>query len=235
MFRLRPHLAEPSARIQALHRGILSMRRVVYLLFAATLFAVSALRAEEEKPGEWISMFDGKSLKGWKINESPESWKVEDGAIVSNGARSHLFYVGDEKPFKNFELKADVLTKANSNAGIYFHTKFQESGWPKYGFEAQVNNSYKRDPRVTGSLYAVKDVTEPPAADDEWFTYTIRVEGKTVTIKINDKTVVEYTEPEGKEPGKDFTRVFDEGTFALQAHDPGSTVFFKNLKVRRLP
>lgn len=210
------------------------MRRTAYLLFAASLFAVSALRAAEEK-GEWVSIFDGKSFDGWKINESPESWKIEDGAIVSNGPRSHLFYVGDDKPFKNFELQAEAMTKPNSNAGIYFHTKYQESGWPKYGFEVQVNNTYKSDPRKTGSLYAVKDVTEQVVGDNEWYTYNVRVVDKTVTIKVNGKTVVEYTEPEGKEAGKDFTRVFDEGTFALQAHDPGSKVLFRNIKVRRLP
>lgn len=211
------------------------MRRIAYLLFAASLLAVSGLRAEEDKAGEWTALFDGKSFDGWKINENPDSWKIEDGAIVANGPRSHLFYVGADKPFENFELHAEVMTKPNSNAGIYFHTKYQDSGWPKHGFEVQVNNTYKSDPRKTGSLYAVKDVTEQVVGDDEWYTYDVRVEDKTVTIQVNGKTVVEYTEPAGKEPGKDFPRVFDEGTFALQAHDPNSTVLFRNIKVRRLP
>ena len=177
---------------------------------------------------------DGKSFKGWKINENRDSWGIEDGAFRARGARSHLFYVGDDKPFVNFELKVDVLTKENSNGGIYFHTKFQESGWPKYGFEAQVNNSYSRDPRKTGSLYAVKDVLQAPAQDDEWFTEHIIVKGRHIVIRINDKTVMDYIEPEDAMAGKDFTRKLDKGTFALQAHDPGSTVYFKNIRVKRL-
>ncbi len=191
----------------------------------------SAVAAEE--PG-FKSLFDGKTLDGWKINEAPESWSLKDGAIIAKGNRSHLFYVGDEQPFVNFELKVDVMTMANSNGGIYFHTKYQPEGWPKYGFEAQVNNSYNSDPRKTGSLYAVKDVLEAPAKDGEWFTEHITVQGKHVVIKINDQVVVDYTEPEGAVAGKDFTRVVDSGTFALQAHDPGSTVHFKNLRVKRL-
>lgn len=180
------------------------------------------------------TIFDGKNLDGWKINESPESWTLKDGAVVAKGPRSHLFYVGDDKPFVNFELKVDVMTKENSNGGIYFHTKYQEEGWPKYGFEAQVNNSYNKDPRKTGSLYAVKDVLEAPAKDNEWFTEHIIVKGKHVVIKVNDKVVMDYTEPADAKAGSDFTRVVDSGTFALQAHDPGSIVHFKNIRVKRL-
>ena len=46
--------------------------------------------------------------------------------------------------------------------------------------------------------------------------------------------VLEYNEPPGVQAGKDFTRTLDEGTFALQAHDPGSTVRYKNIRVKRL-
>jgi hypothetical protein len=53
---------------------------------------------------------------------------------------------------------------------------------------------------------------------------------------VNDKMTVDYTEPEGKEAySDDFERRLGEGTFALQAHDPASIVYFRNLKVRRLP
>jgi hypothetical protein len=182
----------------------------------------------------FTQMFDGKTLAGWKINENETSWEVVDGTIVCKGDRSHLFFVGDGKPYKNFHFKAEVKTEKNSNAGIYFHTKFQESGWPKYGFECQVNNSYVSDPRKTSSLYGVKDVLEPAGKDGVWYTQEIIVQGKKVTLKVDGKVIVEYDEPAGQQAGKDFTRVLDEGTFALQAHDPGSRVAFKNLQVKRL-
>lgn len=199
------------------------------------LFAgVSSTFAAESEEG-FKQLFDGKSFDGWKINESPESWSIVDGAFVAKGNRSHLFYVGDDKPFVNFELRVDVKTEPNSNGGIYFHTKFQKEGWPKYGFEAQVNNSYKSDPQKTGSLYAVRKVLDQNVEDNVWYTETIIVNGKNVKIKINDKTVVDYDEPSDQKAGEDFTRKIDEGTFALQAHDPGSRVHFKNIRVKRLP
>ena len=123
--------------------------------------------------------------------------------------------------------------RTRSAAGIYFHTKYQKAGWPKAGFEAQVNNSHG-DPKRTGSLYAVKNVMDKLVPDNEWFDYYIKVEGKNVVIKINGKTCTDYTEPEDQKPAKGFDRVFNEGTFAFQAHDPGSEVRFKEIQVKRL-
>lgn len=206
---------------------------------AALLLVVSvAVAAEPESKDGWKSMFDGKTLSRWKVNENAESFKVVDGAIVAHGKRAHLFYIGDEthdhKPYKNFEFEADVMTKPKANAGVYFHTKFQPEGWPKFGYEVQVNNTH-RDPIKTGSLYQVKNVTEAPAEDGKWFKLSFKVDGKHITTSVDGKLLVDYTEPADKEAGKDFTRVLDSGTFALQAHDPESVVMFKDLRVRRLP
>jgi hypothetical protein len=184
---------------------------------------------------DWIPLFDGKSLTGWKANEHQESWTVQDGNLVCFGERSHLFYEGDGKPFKNFHFKAEVMTTPGSNSGIYFHTKYQAEGWPKYGYECQVNIS-QRDPKKSSGLYSVKDVSDPPVKDNEWYTQEIIVEGKKVTLKLNGKTMVEYTEPDDKPAFSDsFERRLGEGTFALQAHDPASKAYFRNLSVKRLP
>jgi len=207
------------------------MPRTVILTLLAIVATSASLFAEDG----FKRLDDGKSFKGWKkAAENEGSWTVEDGAFKAHGNRSHLFYTGDDKPFVNFELKVDVMTRKNSNGGVYFHTKYQEEGWPKYGFEVQVNNTYEKDHRRTGSLYRVRDLDPAPAKDDVWFTEHVIVKGKKITVKVDGKTVVDYTEPEGKKPEKDCTRKLDKGTFALQAHDPGSIVFFKNIRVKRL-
>lgn len=210
------------------------MRHFLSCAALVLLSGFMAVAADSKSEEGFVQIFDGKSFDGWKINEKPESWKLVEGAFVANGDRSHLFYVGDDKPFVNFELRVDVMTEKNSNGGIYFHTKFQDQGWPKYGFEAQVNNTYEKDPQKTGSLYAVRPVLEKNVEDNVWYTETIIVNGKNIKIKINDKVVVDYDEPADKKAGEDFTRKIDQGTFALQAHDPGSRVHFKNIRVKRL-
>jgi hypothetical protein len=207
------------------------MKRILSTILALLSIASPAAAASETG---FVSLFDGKTFNGWKpAQEHSNTWKIEDGAFVTRGARCHLFYVGDPKPFKDFELKVDVMTEPGSNGGIYFHTKYQEVGWPKYGFESQVNNSHS-DWKRTGSLYDVVNLGNTPARDNEWWTQDITVKGNKVTVKINDIIVLEYSEPPGAQPGKDFTRKLDAGTFALQAHDPKSVVRYKNIRVKRL-
>ena len=88
------------------------------------------------------------------------------------------------------------MTTPGSNSGIYFHTAYQEGGWPSKGYEVQVNNSHT-DPKRTAGLYNVQDNMEAPAKDDEWFTMQITVQGKHVTTSVNGKTISDYTEPDG--------------------------------------
>jgi hypothetical protein len=189
---------------------------------------MSALQAEEG----WIKMFNGKDLTGWKVSENKDSVSAASGMIIIDGPRAHAFYVGEDgkADFKNFEFKAKVLTTKNSNSGIYFHTKFQESGWPNQGYECQVNNTHG-DPKKTAGLYNVQDNFEAPVKDGEWFDYEIIVKGKHIVVKVNGKTISDYTEPEGLDRPE---RQLSHGTFALQAHDPKSLVLFKDLMVKKL-
>jgi hypothetical protein len=212
-------------------------RTICRLLFALlALFLVSTAPAAEPDGEGWVTIFDGTSLDGWKINENADTWTLKDGMLIAKGERSHIFYVGDDKPFGDFELKVDVKAAPHSNGGIYFHTRFQETGWPRYGQEAQVNNTYEHDPKKSGSLYGIVDVTEQHIADDTWWTEHVIVKGRRITIKLNDTVVVEHEEPEGQPAFSDeFERRLGSGTFALQGHDPGSTVSYRNIRVKRLP
>lgn len=186
----------------------------------------------------WIRLFDGVSLNGWKVGENASTFSVDSGMIIVHGKTAHLFYDGKilDHNFKNFEFKADVKTMPGSNSGIYFHTQFQQGSWPEKGYEVQVNNSHT-DWRRTGSLYGIMDVKEQYIKDNEWFTEYIKVEGKKVIIKLNDRVVVEYKEPENVKSVRetdDSLRIISSGTFALQGHDPKSIVYFKNIMVKPL-
>lgn len=207
-----------------------------WLWLPVILFAFYGFRTNKFANAEWVPLFDGHSLNGWKVGENAGTFSVKDGQIVVHGPTAHLFYEGDYKnhDFKNFELKADVMTYPGANSGIYFHTQYQESSWPEKGFEVQVNNSHT-DWKRTGSLYDVVNIKETYVKDMEWFTEYIKVEGKHVIVKINEKTVVDYTEPDDYKPAPGQKGHFlSSGTFALQGHDPKSEVHFKNIMVKVL-
>ena len=75
----------------------------------------------------------------------------------------------------------------------------------------------------------MKDNFEAPVKDGEWFDYEIIVKGKHIVVKINGKVVSDYTEPDDLDRPE---RQLSHGTFALQAHDPGSKVMYKDLNYK---
>lgn len=212
------------------------------ILAVITLFL--ACNSENSNHNEWQSLFNGEDLSEWTINENPETFSVKDRMIIANGNRSHLFYSGpvNNADFKNFEFKAKVKATDRSNSGIFIHTKFQEEGWPSQGYEAQVSNRPQLggpedyvELKRTGSLYAIRNAYKQVAPDNEWMDYYIKVLGKNVQIKINGIETVNYTEPKVPNRGKNnSTQVLSNGTFALQGHDPGSTVMYKDIFVKVL-
>jgi hypothetical protein len=191
----------------------------------------------------WEPLFDGQTLKGWRAAENPSSFRVVDGSIAADGLRAHLFYVGDgpKAEFKNFEFSAEVMTRPGANSGIYFHTELQDEGFPAKGFEAQIDNSAGPlagylELKKTGSLYGIRNQYKATVGDNQWFTMFIAVRGKRIEIRVNDVLLVDYLEPaEPVVPSDRKARRISGGTFGLQCHDPGSKVFFRNLRVRRLP
>lgn len=192
---------------------------------------------------EWESLFDGKTLTGWKAGENPGSFKVVAGQIICEGPRAHLFYVGNrdaDADFRNFELSIEALATDGANSGVFFHTAFQGQGWPDVGFEAQIINRRNGEGgylenKQTGSLYGVRNVYKSPVRDGEWFTMNVLVRGKRVQIRVNDTLLVDYLEPADPPIYGNRGRKLGRGTFALQCHDPKSKVFFRNIRVKRLP
>lgn len=199
-------------------------------ILVTLMLVVSAARAADSEDG-FKTIFDGKTFEGWKTSiDNTNTWKIDDGAFLAAGPVAHVFYTA-ETNFKNFELKVDVMTVPGSNGGIYFHTAYQEKGFPRGGIECQVNVSHT-DWIKTGSLYGLVNVGLTPAKDNQWWTQHIIVNGRKVTVKIDGKTVIEYNQPPVSPEGRG--KRLGEGTFALQAHDPKSVIRYKNIRVKRL-
>jgi hypothetical protein len=133
------------------------------------------------------------------------------------------------------------MTRAGSNGGIYILTQFQDKGFPAKGFEVQVNQTHT-DRVKTGSLYHVLDTSFPLAKDDEWFTETIIVKGMNIRVLVNDKEAINWTQPAGwagswsalNKPEFAERKIGTPGTIALQAHDPKSFVYYRNIRIKPL-
>ena len=208
----------------------------------ATTADPNTLTKEELAEG-WKLLFDGNSLDGWKASDAPGSFRVEDGAIVAEGPRSHLYFVGEmpERGFRDFEISFEAKTAAGANSGLYFHTSFQDTGWPAAGYEVQISNSDPPDaapsssPSRSGSLWGIVNLPEAVVPDEEWFTVVVRVAGRRIVTEINGEVLVDYVEPGGLvRPPNLAGKVLSSGTVALQASSPESRAFFRSIKIREL-
>ena len=214
-------------------------------LLAPLALAFSTGTALSQEP-EWQSLFNGKDLSGWRANVMPEAFTVVDGTIRAHAPKesAHLFYVGERKEgfesFKNFVLEASVRSEPEANSGIFIHTDMSTRDQALHlakGYEIQLNSSAK-EKRKTGSLYAIVDLDKSPVDESKWFQVRVTVQDKHITIHLKDQLVVDYTEPaDAKRPPERAGRLLaaDGGAIALQAHDPKSTVYFKDLRIKRLP
>ncbi len=210
------------------------MRLCLFAIVSIVLGLTSAIPGKaEDKKEAWVQLFNGKDLKGWKVYpKGVGKWKVEDGAIVGTGNASHLF--SERGDYKNFRFRMEIKINDKGNSGQYVRTKY-EAGFPT-GFEAQINATHG-DPVKTGSLYPdgrqpdmrkVKSnlVLKAPHGPDEWFTQEVVCVGPKITILVNDKKTVEWTDPKHR---------FKSGHFAIQQHDPGSIVHVRKVEVMELP
>lgn len=210
----------------------MKMKKIVLTV----LLGLLACHVGFSQKGKWVELFDGKTLDGWKASERPESFRIEDGNLVVEGQRAHLFYDGafNNHNFKDFEVQARIMTFPGANSGLYVHTDFLPSDWPKQGYEIQVNNSHT-DWRRSASLYNVVDCAEVYVKDNEWYDMVVTVKGNRIVTKLNGITVVDYTQPANplRNKGQEL-RLIKNGTIAIQAHDPKSKVMYKSIKVRLL-
>lgn len=216
------------------------MPNITRRTFMPLLAAVpAALRALADTP-DWVPLFDGRSLAGWKAHENTRSFRVVDGQIVAQGPRSTLFYTGPLRgaDFKNFEFSLEAMLGPGARSSIRFHTAPHAPGT---GLEILLANDFRGpngyvENRRTGSLFGLRNVYKPFVKDSEWFRIHLLVRQKQVQVRLNDMVVVDYIQPDPPFiADSDHPRVLSHGTFALEAYGPESAACFRNIQVRPLP
>jgi hypothetical protein len=204
------------------------MSRLVwgFALGALALLPFQQGAADDKKDDDkdWVQLFNGKDLKGWKTHPADKAkWEVKDGILVGSGKAGHLFSERDD--YENFHYRVEAKINDGGNSGQYFRTQFGPS-FPK-GYEAQINSTHS-DPIRTGSLYGFKEATvkEMLVKPDKWFTQEVIADGNHIIIKVNGKITVDFI---------DKKNTYKKGHFALQQHDPGTVVQFRKIEVKELP
>lgn len=219
------------------------------------------MNATAQKKGKWVTLFDGKTMKGWKgynMTNIPNAWTIEDGALKINAKSPTTNERGDllfDKKFKNFELQLMYKVDKGANSGILYlgqelpGKKIYQSA-PEYQVLDNENHpdakAGKNGNRKSASLYDMIPAT--PQVDKgygQWNEARIIIKDGHVQHYLNGKKVVEYTlwNEDWKnmvlnskfKDWADFMNAGGDtrsGYIALQDH--GNNVWFKNIKLREL-
>ena len=202
--------------------------------FAPSLAVRGAEPDAKNKPGKAISLFDGKSFKGWEGNL--KAFRIEEGAIVGGNLKEKIprnEFLCTEKTYENFELrlKFKVLGKG-ANAGVQIRTARIPDHHEVIGYQADLGDGY------WGSLYdesrrrkilaqANAEKVEKILKRDDWNDYRIRCEGKRIQLWINDTQTVDYTEKDAD--------IALSGVIAVQIHGgPPSEAWYKEIELTPL-
>ena len=157
----------------------------------------------------WISLFDGNSLYGWKI-ENDGDWLVEGGEIRTTRGKVGLLRTTTQ--FDDFELRLEFKTQPGTNSGVFFRTSPQPRGPSLDCFE--LNIAPADNPFPTGSLVA-RSKYEGQLAFEEWNTARIVCDGSAIRIWINGQSTCDYEAP--KSLGRGFIGLqYNQGSIAFR-------------------
>jgi hypothetical protein len=212
---------------------------------AALLYGGLELRAaDDEPPAGFASLFNGKDLNGWKVNEGGklDKWGAADGLLFTKGGGGG--WLMTEEEYDDFELRLEFRLPRAGNSGVALRSALQGAPHLEAGMEIQIlddpwyldEKNYKglKPTQRTGSLYGVvppaKDVLRPTG---QWNAFRIVARGRHLTVELNGTRIVDTNLDDHKEATKEHAGILrTEGHLGLQSHD--GRVEFRNLYVKRL-
>ena len=184
-------------------------------------------------------LFNGKDVTGWKMT-GPGKFEVENGMLKTTGGMGLLYYTGGT--FGNAKIRVVFKTQGvKDNSGVYIRMP-EEPSDPWYGvhngFEVQIDGGGD-EWHCTGAIYSLSKVTQRPQKPaGEWNVMEIELKGKMTRISVNGKLVNEYRDGQPVPERKQWFEPVrgprpDSGYLGLQNHDGRSTVWFKEISVKK--
>ena len=189
------------------------------------------------RPLNVVSLFDGKSLDGWKTDQKLESrFEVTENRELQ--ILSGRGQIESESTFGNFVFSMKCRTNAEGlNSGVFFRCI---PGDLMNGYESQIQNRCIDDNRTkpedcgTGGIFRRKNARRVNANDNEWFTKTIIANGPRIAVWVNGFQVTDWSDQRkpNKNPRKG--RRLEAGTIIFQGHDPTTDILIKDIGAREL-
>jgi hypothetical protein len=213
----------------------LVMSSLLFLLGAGMPACTSITLGDDPEP-EWTSLFDGTTLEAWDplSTSAPEEWEVKDGILSTRPSGNG--WLKSRQEFADFEVRLEFRMSPKANSGLFVRA----DGFIPHvqGLEVQLldDEAFPNGPigSACGALMLESGPRERASRKaGEWQTLYVKCQGPHVTIKLNDKLVIEEdfslnTDREKAHPG----RKVDKGRIGLQ--NRGELVEFRKIEVREL-
>jgi hypothetical protein len=189
------------------------LKTLVGLLLLSPLFAA-----------QWTSLIDGKTLAGWRV-EGKGDWKVEGGVIVAHqGPGNTGGDIFTEREWTDFEVELEFQMSSPGNSGLWFRVGKDQPGYQvDFIDEAAWPNVYSGSLYCMGKAFIAKNGDASTIRKDGWNRMRLRVQGDSMTVVMNGKTVVDIKDATFAKPG----------SLGLQVHQ-GKSVNGMFVKVRKL-
>lgn len=214
-------------------------KRWLVISFILVSQVFNGLLVFAQSSGKAESLFDGKTLTGWKTVDPADTklWSVKDSVIRSGDgvkkipANTYLYTLKEYGDFEFrclFRLSGDPST-GMINSGIQYRSLVEDG--KMVGYQADIGNGYwgdlydehRREKLVSGDLRILKRILK----EDGWNSYIIRCKGNHHELYINGVKTCDYTEKDSKIPAK--------GVIAVQIHAGGvAQVEFRDLTISEL-
>ena len=197
----------------------------VYRILILFVFVFSSLELSAQSPGRTISLFDGKTLSGWRAFPADQNlWKATDSIIVGGDGVKNIpsnLYLYTEKEYGDFELRCLFRLSGDPgtgmiNSGIQYRSSLINGDM--VGYQADIGNGYwgdiydehRRGTLVKGDLSVLSHILK----EDGWNSYIVRVKGDHHELYINGVKTTDYVEKDPTIPSK--------GIIAFQLHSGGA-------------
>jgi Domain of Unknown Function (DUF1080) len=202
--------------------------------FLAAATAAPLLCADPQEAGEsgFTSLFDGRSLDGWSVQEGPESaFYVNEGAIVVHESAGYPTWLRSARHYENFDFRGEFFVKGWINSGIYLHA-------PEHGRNMwcgmKINIFHQADatpaPESMGSIFPIT----PPLLvnvrnQGEWNSFRILMDWPRLRVWTNDALIQDLD----VESVPELRHRLRSGYLGLESLS--YPIRFRNLRVRELP
>ena len=165
----------------------------------------------------WVTLFDGKNFNNWTMTGNA-NWHITDGIAEADVARGFLV---SRRSYGDFELRADVWTRPESNGGILFRITDARDPGIENGYELNINDTRKDQDGRTGSIVNVAKPLVKFDSGNIWTTVEIRAVGPKMTARLNGMLTAEASDAK-----------YARGPVALQA--AGGLVRYRNVQIREI-